>query len=348
MNPRMERSSLSREIDADLASMAHLTGDAARPLLTHLQSILISLSRVERRVGEYILEDRQRVLSSSIDDIHHGSGASAGAISAFCRVVGAKGFTNLKIRMARELAQVRLVQSPRERIEPVSPCVFESVLQFHARSLGDLVHLNSQETLEEVSRIIQMARRVEFFSIGMSYPVAYTACNMLRLIGVPAAIQSDSHLQVIAARQLNEGDVAFGISCSGCTHETVQCLKIARDYQPTTLCITNCQMSPVTGNSDLVLYATPSEVDELGAPLASRVTELALLDALFVSIARCQKQKVVRHLQSFGENLLRYRRNALKSRTKVSPVSSQATLLQPLSYRRRGERKAKVLVDRLV
>jgi len=137
-----------------------------------------------------------------------------------------------------------------------------------------------------LNRIIQMARRVEFFSIGMSYPVGYTACNMLRLIGIPDAIQSDSHLQVIAARQLNEGDVAFGISCSGCTHETVQCLKIGRDHQATTLCIANCLMGPITGNSDLVLSATPSEVDDLGASPASRVTQLALLDALFNLLVR--------------------------------------------------------------
>lgn len=59
---------------------------------------------------------------------------------------------NLKIRMARELAQARLAQSPRERIEPVSPCVFGSVLQLHARSLEGLIHLNSQEIVEDVSK----------------------------------------------------------------------------------------------------------------------------------------------------------------------------------------------------
>src|SRR5512145_3126277 len=86
-----------------------------------------------------------------------------------------------------------------------------------------------------------------------------SSTNKLRLIGIAATTQSDSHLQLIAATQLQKGDVAFGISCSGSTHETVQCLQIARENKATTLSVTNCMKSPITEHSDLVLYATPSE-----------------------------------------------------------------------------------------
>jgi DNA-binding MurR/RpiR family transcriptional regulator len=95
--------------------------------------------------------------------------------------------------------------------------------------------MNSEETLQKASKILELARKIEFFSIGMSYPVAYTACNKLKLIGLPATTQSDSHLQLIAATQMRKGDVAFGISCSGSTHETVHCLQTARENKATTI-----------------------------------------------------------------------------------------------------------------
>jgi DNA-binding MurR/RpiR family transcriptional regulator len=282
-------------------------GSNQRPLLVYLQAILPSLNPTERQIGEYILEDPERVLSSSISDLHRGSGASVGSIVGFCRTLGVKGFASFKITLARELAQGGFSAGLKAVDGQPASSLYESVFQFHAQCLRETLQLNPAATFEQFSRTIELARRIEFFSIGMSYPVAYTASSKLRLIGIAATAQSDSHLQVIAATQLRKGDVAFGISCSGSTHETVQCLRIARENKATTLSVTNCMKSPITEHSDLVLYATPSEIKYFQAPLASRITQLALVDALFVSIAQRRKNKTTRHLQRAGEKLLEHR-----------------------------------------
>jgi len=294
------------EADTDSTGSSQ-AGNTQRPLLVYLQALLPSLNPTERQIGEYMLEDPERVLSSSISDMRQGSGASVGSIVGFCRTLGVRGFASFKISLARELAQGGFPGTLRAADGQGASSLYESVFQFHAQSLRETLQLNSEETLDKASRLIELARRIEFFSIGMSYPVAYTACNKLRLIGISAATQSDSHLQLIAATQLQKGDVAFGISCSGSTHETVQCLKIARENKATTLSVTNCMKSPITAHSDLVLYATPSEIKYFQAPLASRITQLALIDALFVSIAQRRKNKTTTYLQRAGEKLLEHR-----------------------------------------
>ncbi len=82
----------------------------------------------------------------------------------------------------------------------------------------------------------------------------------------------------------------------------MQCLQIARENKATTLSVTNCMKSPITEHSDLVLYATPSEIKYFQAPLASRITQLALVDALFVSIAQRRKNKTTTHLSGPAKN----------------------------------------------
>jgi RpiR family transcriptional regulator, carbohydrate utilization regulator len=278
-----------------------------RPLLVYIQATLPSLKPTERQIGEYILQDPERVLSSSISEIRRGSGASVGSIVGFCRTLGMKGYAEFKITLARELAQGGFSAPPKTLDGQTGPSLFESVFQFHDQSLKDTFQLNSEETLEKASRILELARRIEFFSIGMSYPVAYTACYKLRLIGLPAATQCDAHLQLLAATQLQKGDVAFAISCSGNTKETVDCLQTARQNKAATLCLTNCMKSPITAHADVVLYAAPSEVKYFQAPLASRVTQLALVDALFVSIAQRRKNKTTLYLQKAGEKLLEHK-----------------------------------------
>jgi DNA-binding MurR/RpiR family transcriptional regulator len=169
------------------------------------------------------------------------------------------------------------------------------------------VRVNRPATLERVVLALEKARKIEFFSIGLSYPIAYTAYCKFLLLGLPASAQPDAHMQLIAATQFKGSDVAFGISASGSTQETVQCMQVARGQGATTVCLTNAMNSPITRLSDLSLFATPSEIKYFQAPLASRITQLAVIDALFVSLALRHKNKTAALLQKSGEALLERR-----------------------------------------
>jgi DNA-binding MurR/RpiR family transcriptional regulator len=276
--------------------------DPKRPLLVYMQGVLPTLNPTERRIAEYVLADPERVISSSIAEIRKGSGASVGSIVGFCRNLGLKGFADFKIALAREMAQGGLPASMEGAVPDGS--VFERVFHFHAQSLVGTLQINPEPMLRDASRALQRAKRIELFSIGMSYPVAYMAACKFRLIGLPADAPFDSHMQVIAATQLQKGDVAFGISCSGSTRETVQCLQVARAHGATCICLTNSMQSPITAHADLALFATPSEIKYFQAPLASRITQLAVMDALFVFMAQKSRDRTAAQLQRAAGELL--------------------------------------------
>lgn len=278
-------------------------GESRRPVLSHLRAILDSLNPTERTIADSVLSDPEKVIVSSIAEMKDGCGASVGSIVAFCRRLGLKGFAEFKIALARELAQSGL---PAGQAKP-NGSVLEKVLHFHAQSLTETLQLNSQTTFERVAQALEKASRIEFFSIGLSYPVAYTASSKLMLIGFPAATQFDSHMQLIAATQLRSDSVAFGISCSGTTRETMQCMEVAKAKGATTVCLTNAMNSPIAANSELSLYAAPSQINHFQAPLASRITQLAVIDALFVHLALKSKNKTAGRLQQSSEALLRRR-----------------------------------------
>jgi DNA-binding MurR/RpiR family transcriptional regulator len=276
-------------------------------LLTYLQATLPSLNSTERLIADYILKDPEQMLSCSISDFRRGAGASVGSVVAFCKKLGLLGFADFKITLAGELAQAGLSGFQKSAQAQEGASLFQQVFEFHAQSLKETLQLNSASHLEQAARMMSEARRIEFFSTGMSYPVAYTACAKLKLIGMNAGTECDSHFQLIRATQLKKGDVAFAISCSGSTHETVRCLEIARAHKATTLCLTNCVKSPLTEQADLTLFAAPSEIKYFQAPLAARITQLALVDTLFVAIALSQKKHTLAQLQRAGIELLEHR-----------------------------------------
>jgi len=273
---------------------------ARRSLLSYIKGILPSLNPTARLIAQCVLADPEKVISSSIAQLREASGASVGAIVAFCRRLGLKGFADFKIALARDLAQSGLPAGTASQ----SGSLFEKVFAFHAQSLSETLQINDQAIFQRVATVIERAGRIELFSIGMSYPVAYTAYCKFLLLGLPAAAHFDSHIQLINATQLKAGDVAFGISCSGTTAETAQCLQVAKAKRATTVCITNAMRSPIVAHSDLCLYATPSEINYFQAPLASRITQLAVIDALFVYLALKSKNRTAKRLQQSGEQLL--------------------------------------------
>jgi RpiR family transcriptional regulator, carbohydrate utilization regulator len=293
---------MTRQQKRELVAKEHLSGlapQAKLPLLTYLQGILPILQPTERLIAECMLADPERIIRLRISEIKRDSGASVGSIVAFCRRLGLKGFAEFKIALARDMAQsVLSVGDGQPR-----GSLFQKVLHFHGQSLLQTVKINSEETVERVVETLKRARKIEVFSIGLSYPVAYTAYCKFLLIGLSASSQFDSHIQLINATQLKRRDVAFGISCSGSTRETVQCLQVAKKRGATTICLTNAMKSPITTYSDLCLYATPSEVRYFQAPLASRVTQLAVLDALFVSLALKCRNRTAARLQQTAQEL---------------------------------------------
>jgi len=272
-------------------------------LLATLKGILASLTPGERRIADRVLADPEAVITSYIAELSAVSGASVGAIVKFCRRLGLKGFADFKIALARDLAQAGLPAIDGNQ----NGSLLEKVFHFHTQNLTETLRLNPPTALERVSRVLERARRIEFFSIGLSYPVAYTAYCKFVLLGLPASTEVDAHMQLITATQLKTGDVAFGISCSGTTRETVQCLQVAKSKGATTVCLTNAMKSPITEHADLSLYATPSEIKYFQAPLASRVTQLALIDVLFVSLALKHKNRTAGRLQQSSAELVKRR-----------------------------------------
>ena len=278
-------------------------GDSRRALLTYIKGILASLNPTDRLIADCVLADPERVISSSIAQLKDDCGASVGAIVAFCRRLGLTGFAEFKIALARDLAQSGMPAGHGHE----NGTLLERVFQVHSQSLIETLQVNPPAQFEKIAQIIDKSRRVELFSIGLSYPVAHTAYCKFLLLGLQASAHFDSHIQLIAATQLDKADVAIGISLSGTTRETVECLEVAKAKGATTICLTNAMQSPITSHSDFCLYATPSEIKYFQAPLASRVTQLALIDALFVFLALKHKTRTAAKLQQSGEELIKRR-----------------------------------------
>jgi RpiR family transcriptional regulator, carbohydrate utilization regulator len=277
-------------------------------VLPLLRGMLPTLKRAQRRVTEGILRDPEQLITQSISDLARTCGVSTGSIVLFCKSLGLRGFPALKIALARELAAPVLPSFGKKPEGQVgTPVVLQRVFEEHVECLHQTLKLNTGPALDDAARSLVRAKRIVLFSIGLSFPVAYALYCRLRFLGLPAAIEFDSHLQLAAAAEMKKGEVAIGISLSGSTSETVECVRISKARGVRTICITNSVDSPITRASDIRLFAAPSEVKYFQTPLSSRVCQLALADVLLALIGLQRKRQALAHLRRAEEYLLKRR-----------------------------------------
>ncbi len=253
--------------------------------LTRLRELRPRLADAERRLATYILRHPRQVLDSSITLVAGRARVSEATVVRLCRRIGCRGYQDLRIKLAGDL-----VLPPRQIYEEIEPdddssAVKRKVFGISIRALEETLDVLDDRALESAVEAITAARRVDFYGVGASGIVAMDAQQKFLRIGIDAQAFVDPHVQAASAALLRRGDVAVGISDSGSTRDTVHSLGVARAAGATTVAITRYGPSPIDKVAQIRLHTISSEGGIRGAAIASRMAQLAVVDAITMSVA---------------------------------------------------------------
>jgi RpiR family carbohydrate utilization transcriptional regulator len=265
------------------------------------------LQRSDARVAQVFLEQPNIVIYSSAAEVAEMAKTSSATVVRCAQKLGFKGFHDLKLAMAQELAvfeQDRLQTAP--AADPRT-AVLVQVATAGAETVRDAGAMVDPEVFDAVVRAIAAAPRVLFVGVGTSAPLCQDAAYRFTAIGLPAEAPHDVHLQHISARLLRPGDVCVVVSHTGSTRETLQAAQAAHDAGATTVAITSFARSALTELVDHTIVAGTRELSFRLEAMASRLAHLALLDALLVAVAASDEQRAQAALEAYTDVLGEHR-----------------------------------------
>lgn len=270
---------------------------AFRGALGRLESLAPTLPPVARRLAEFILAAPNRVIEMSITELAESAGVSEGSVVSLCRQVGARGFQQLKIVLAREL--VADVQFIHEDLDPGDDTarVVAKIFQSNVDCIQATQQSLDLGAMQRAAAAIRRATRVEVYGIGSATPIALDAQYRLLRIGINAAAQVDSHVQAISAARTGPDVAVIAISHSGSTIETLAATRLAHEAGATTIAITSAMRSPITRFSDIVLNTVARETRFRTEAMTSRIAQLAIVDGLISLVAMADQDRATRTLQ---------------------------------------------------
>ncbi|MCD6253835.1 MAG: MurR/RpiR family transcriptional regulator [Thermotogae bacterium] len=270
-------------------------------ILEKLQGVYGSLGDSEKRVADYILERPDDVIHYSITELARHSGASEATIYRLCRKLDFDGFQHFKIALARELSVPRQSLLETEEIQDLEKLVrtiFDENLELIKGSL-ELLDLSA---VKEAVDVMLDARRLVFFGVGRSSPIAEEGAFRFMLLGFASNSYSDPHAQVMVASTLTSEDVVVGISHSGMIRDIVKSLQVARESGAKTIAITSGIGSPMTEVADIILYCAAGR-KQSSEFLTNRVGEMVVVDMLYKCVLSMIREKVFPHFNNLSEML---------------------------------------------
>nr|WP_314255871.1 MurR/RpiR family transcriptional regulator [uncultured Devosia sp.] len=267
--------------------------DRLMNIVDRIAAIRADLAPTAGRIADFIAQNAADVVHMSVTEVAERSGASEGSVVGLCQQLGARGFQQIKIALARDLVQpVQFIHedlTPADGLADVVTKIFGGGLQ----ALRDTQNALDLNALGQAVAAIRKAKRVEVFGIGSAAPIAEDATYRLLRIGINARASVDSHIQAITGSLCDPDVAVITISHSGSTIETLTATKLAKEAGATTIAVTNFGRSPLLTHTDIVLHTLARETQFRTEAMTSRIAQLAVIDTLIAALALADYDRAV-------------------------------------------------------
>ncbi|PKB90036.1 RpiR family transcriptional regulator [Ewingella americana] len=258
-------------------------------LQSRLDALQGSFSPAEKRIIAIILRDPPEVAKMGVTELAKYAETSTATVVRTSKRLGFSGYPALRPALAAESsrpmpADMPLAADIGDHDSPKQ--ILQKLLEFEVKGATETTQLLSAATLEQAVRFLSQAQRIDIYGAGASSLVAQDFCQKLRRIGVDARTYGSTDESLVSACQLAAGDVALAISHSGQTADVIDALVLAKAAGATTLAITANGRAPLARKADVVLRTSNREMGFRAAAMASRTSQLLLIDCLFIGIAQ--------------------------------------------------------------
>lgn len=266
--------------------------------LERIQLQLPSLSKTQRKVGEYILEHYDEVAFSTSAAVSKGCQVSESSVIRLATALDYAGYSEMQ-RALQAVLKSRLSMSNRLDLvhDSDSESVMNMVLQKGMDGIQRTMHTISKQNFQTAVELLANAKRVFLFGSRSSYSLIHFFALELGWIRDNVLSINMQQPEIDALSSLQEGDVFLAISMPRYLRSTTQAIALAHQADVPTIAITDRLSSPVIPYTTVPLLVDNeifSYSDNI-VPIVSIIT--ALLNAVGVMTRPKSNEALARNEQ---------------------------------------------------
>ena len=245
-------------------------------------------TKAEKKVADYVLQNPKKVLFMSITDLAEACKVGDTSVFRFCKTMQLQGYQEFKMQLSLSISDDdnddriatmlsgKITQS--DSIEDVA----KKILQTNINALNETYALLDFDHLSLAIDYMIAAKHICFFGVGSSLLTAFDANEKFMRIIPNTNCVSDAHMQAMTASILTQDDLAFVISYSGATKDTIQVAQQAKQAGAKVVGITRFAKSPLTSYADVTILCGTNEGPLQGGSTTARISQMMLIDLIYM------------------------------------------------------------------
>ncbi|HEU5295972.1 MAG TPA: MurR/RpiR family transcriptional regulator [Burkholderiaceae bacterium] len=259
-------------------------------------AIIDRAPRSRRKVLELILEDPQRVLDETFEQLAQRAGSSVPTVMRTCRDLGYAGLREFKIALAQDLAVRGSPLNRRVRVSDDVRQVIDKISRGAAAAVHGVQAQLSPAAVQAAADALVRAARVDCYGVGItSNFMAMDLHARLFRLGVASNTYLDPHVQLTSASTIDRRGVVMAITHVGGMPSLLEAVDVARSRGATIIALTQGN-SPLARMADIVLAieVAPDPVMPVGPE--AYLAHLTVIEILTVLVAQRLGDKAARRL----------------------------------------------------
>jgi len=255
-------------------------------VLAKISEAITSAPTSRRNVLALILQDPQRVLDESFEQLAQRAGSSVPTIMRTCRDLGYAGLREFKLALAQEMAVSGSPLHRRVQLHDSTQEVISKVIKGAATAVNGVQAQLSVAAVEQAADAIVLASRVDCYSVGVtsSFMASDMQARLFRL-GLVSNAYLDIHLQLVSAATMGPQGVVFAISHVGGMPSLIEAVDVARSQGAMVIALTQ-QGTVLAEHADIVLGIHVPEDPVMHVGTEAYLVHLTVIEIVTVLVAQ--------------------------------------------------------------
>lgn len=276
--------------------------------LAMIKNVINDLPESEKKIATFILNNPSNLLTMTASELGDSSNTSSSAVIRLCKSLNLSGYQELKMRILGDLNSLHQPSYSDIKKDDTIKSIIQSLRNNAIKSIDETLQFLNEETLAICVNLIDKADTIIIYGMGASFLAAKDAQQKLIRVNKTCYAIEDTHLNATMIANLDKNDLLIGISTSGETKETIKLVELANLRDINTIGITKYGKSTLGKLAKYNLY-TPSSIETpfRSAATASRMSQLYIIDVLFMCYATSKYDSAINYLKNTVDTINDYK-----------------------------------------
>lgn len=264
--------------------------------LIKLKELKDGFTKNEKKIAEYLLENSENIKEANTYNLAEKCEVGQATVVRFAKKLGFKGFPELKLSLVSELFNKKQekkvdIISDEIKIDDSTENLAHKVAYENIRSIESSLKTLSYKEIDRAVEVLEKSEKIFILGAGSSSIVAKDMQYKMWELGKNVVFDTDQHIQLGNVSMAKKEDCVFVISYSGKTLDIYNTLLEYKKKGVTIISLTQIQENPIKDIADIKLTTLVEKKDFRSNSLSTRMTQLTVIDILYVKMIQNDRDK---------------------------------------------------------